>query len=63
MSNLTITQNFIIQNPEGWVWTVSAEPEGYIAIKLLSSGEMEPTILTMTKEEAYHIANAIKMLT
>lgn len=65
MSNLTMTQNFVIQNPDGWEWTISSF-DGYVTIALTDEtgdGKTEPLVITMTKEEAYHVANAIKALT
>ena len=60
-----MTQNFVIENPDGWIWNISYSDGGYVTITVTDEtgdADQNPTVLTMTKEEAYHIANAIKNL-
>lgn len=65
MSNLTTTHNFVIENPDGWIWNISCGDDGCITITVTDepgSTDQNPTVLTMTKEEAFTIVNAIKTL-
>jgi hypothetical protein len=61
MTALTMSHEFVISNPDGWVWNISSFND-YINIALTDEtgdGKSEPLILTMTKEEAILINKAI----
>lgn len=60
MSKVTMSQSFIVNNPEGWSWSIRPDDDNsdFIRLEYLSDGA-SADYFVFTKEEASFIASAL----
>lgn len=60
MSKVTMTQSFVVNNPEGWSWLIGPDDNNsdFIRLGYLSDGQTGDYFV-FTKEEASFIASAL----
>jgi hypothetical protein len=63
MSKVTMSQSFVVTNPEGWSYSVRPDDDNsdYVRLEYISDG-VPSTYLVFTREEAVLIASAIQQL-